>query len=409
MSSASNQELENLKNIYSSNGKDKNSWINFHKDINNDSFISKIISFLQANMKENPKNELTLDIIDFAIDFGNQYIINLISQKQFLDSFIKLLKSETKAGIENQKKVIYLTQKWAKKFYENKNLSIFFDNYNYLKKNGIVFPPLNFVLNTYDKYITKNDIMNQEQNEKNNNNDFHQNQNNNYNSNEVNNDTDNLKSNNNYNNNYNNNNYNNNNYNNNNYNNNNYNNNNYNNNNYNNNNNNTYNNNNYNNNYQMNNNRNDDFPMGNNDGFPGNNNNNYNSYNNSNNDNNPYDDNNPYNDNNNPYNNDNNNSYNPYEEKPNNPFSNFNNSNNNFPYNNNYSSYNTESMMLVESWKSKIKTINKYIDEGKFSYHSTKAKEGIKDILNNIDLIDDKIKQSMERGDEQGRNGTNML
>ena len=33
-------------------------------------------------------------------------MLNQIAQKQFMDSFLNLLKSETKAGVENQKKVI---------------------------------------------------------------------------------------------------------------------------------------------------------------------------------------------------------------------------------------------------------------------------------------------------------------
>ena len=177
---SSEQELSNINNLYSSEGKDKQNWILFLNDINNDSLNDKILSFLQKNLKENPKNELTVDIIDFIIDFGNQKIINLIAQKQFLDLFIDLLKSETNAGVENQKKVIYLTQKWAKKFNENQNLPIFMDNYNFLKGNGIAFPPENYVMHTYDKFINKNDIENERNkqqisNEQNNNNNFQQN------------------------------------------------------------------------------------------------------------------------------------------------------------------------------------------------------------------------------------------
>ena len=204
MSSNSGPELQNINNIYLSEGKNKNAWKLFYKDINNDSYINKIIFLLASNMKENPKNGLTIDIIDFIIDFGNQNIINLVSQKHFLELFVNLLKSDAKAGVENQKKVIYLTQKWAKKFYGNKNLSIFFDSYNYLKNNGIVFPPQNYVINTYDKFVNKNDIFNQNANENSNQdgdeNDFSLfSKNNQNNQNEINN------QNNNFNNNYNNN------------------------------------------------------------------------------------------------------------------------------------------------------------------------------------------------------------
>ena len=55
-------------------------------------------------MAEKPQNLLTIDIIDYIIDNGCPKIINLIAQKHFLDTFLNLLKSETNAGVENQKK-----------------------------------------------------------------------------------------------------------------------------------------------------------------------------------------------------------------------------------------------------------------------------------------------------------------
>ena len=141
MTSNSEQELKNINDIFSSDGKNKNAWELFCKDIDDDNYSNKIVSFLEKNMKENPKDELTVDIIDFIMEFGNQNIINLIAQKPFQDTFVSLLKQETNAGLENQKKVIYLTQKWAKKFNGNQNMSVIFDNYNFLKNSGIIFPP----------------------------------------------------------------------------------------------------------------------------------------------------------------------------------------------------------------------------------------------------------------------------
>ena len=425
-------EIQNMINIYSSDGKNKNAWQLFFKDINNDILEETIISTLEKNMKEYPRNEITADIIDFIIDFGSSTIINLIAQNKFLDTFINLLKSETKAGLENQKKVIYLTQKWAKKFYGNQNLSIFFQKYNFLKSNGIVFPPDTFIMNTYDKFVIKNDILisnnnqNQNQNAKDDNdfsifnqnndtehinnqnqNNFNNNFNNNLNYNNfsnIGNNNDQNKFNNYKNNNYNNFNQNNNNFNNNSYNNNNFNNNNFNNNNFNNNFNNrnnneeirnpfednsfndNNNNNNYNNNnYQMNIGQNNGFQGGNNDSFPMGN------YNNC-----------PGNNN---YNNQNNNPYNPYENKSNNPYNHNFNSNNNF---NNYSS-NSDNILLVNIWKNKIKTLNEYIDEGKFCFHKEKLKEGLQDILNNISEIDNKISQCMARGDDDGRRNFSFI
>ena len=75
MSSGSGPELQNINNIYLSEGQNKNAWQLFYKDIHNDSYINNIMFLLYKNLKQNPKNGLTIDIIDFIIDFGNQNII----------------------------------------------------------------------------------------------------------------------------------------------------------------------------------------------------------------------------------------------------------------------------------------------------------------------------------------------
>ena len=360
---SSEQELIHINNIYSSNGSSKNDWSNFIKDINNDSYVDKIIFLLHKYMRENPKNELTVDIIDLIIDYGSPKILFKVADKQFLDTFLNLLKSGTNAGIENQKKVIYLTQKWAKKYEKNKSLSIFMENYNFLKSNGITFPNEDFVINTYTKFISEDEIknslynnnpnsninLNQNQNQSNNNNNFN---NSNNNQNFPNNNNEKVK-----------------------------------------------------NPFESMNPQNNPFPMSNNDSFPNtnsfpsndnfpgsnsfpNNNNfptnnnfpNNNNFNNSNFGQNNYNNNNPYNNynNNNPYNNSNNNmNSNPY--------------NNNFSYNNmnnNFSNNNSDPVYLCDMWRQKLNVYNGYIGEGKFSYHANKLKEGIKEILDSFSTID---------------------
>ena len=74
-------ELASINNIYSSQGNSKKDWESLAKDINNDSYINKIVFFLQKIMKENPKNEITLDIIDLIIDFGSPNFLFKIAQK----------------------------------------------------------------------------------------------------------------------------------------------------------------------------------------------------------------------------------------------------------------------------------------------------------------------------------------
>ena len=410
---SSDKELIKLNNLYASGGSNKRDWEKFTKDINNDYLSEKIVFYLEKNMKENPKNELTVDIIDFVLEFGNQKIISLIGQKQFLDAFLNLLKSETNAGVENQKKVIFLTKKWANKFSGNQSLSIFNEYFNFLKGNGIAFPPDSFVLKTYDKFVNYDEIQSYMK--------FNQDQNNDFNNNNINNSNQNFPFNNNPNNN-------------------------------------GKGTNTFDSFQQQNKNgfpqqsndgfpqqsndgfpqqnndgfpqqSNDGFPQQNNDGFPQqsnngfpmqnnndfprndnfnyngsnnaamnnySNNNNYNNFNFNNNDN--------FNNNNNNYNFNNNNPYN------NNNFggfsNNFNNSNNNYKFNNNnFPNYgNTNTNMLIDLWKTKIKTYNGYIDEGKYSYHAIKLKEGINEILNSISNIDNEMNECMNRGDDDGRN-----
>jgi hypothetical protein len=117
------------------------------------------------------------------------------------------------------------------------------------------------------------------------------------------------------------------------------------------------------------------------------------------------------------YNNNNNyNPYNPYSNNNNN-FNNFNsdlslNKNNSFSYNNNYNSYNSysgnfaSSTNIIETWRQKIKTYNSYIEEGKFSYHANKLKDGIKEILDNFPSIENAISRC---NDNMNRRDLNFI
>ena len=99
----------------------------------------------------------------------------------------------------------------------------------------------------------------------------------------------------------------------------------------------------------------------------------------------------------------NNNSYNAYNS--------FNNNNNNYGFqqsnsfsygnNNNYSSNMTDPNTLVEMWKQKVKTYNGYIEEGKFSYHTNKLKEGIKEILDSFPSIEKAINECNDNSNKR--------
>ena len=146
---------EAIKDLLGSNGENKLLWDKLGNEINGPS-VDKIVSILKDAMINNPQNILTLDIIDYILDKGNKEIIDLIAKKEFLDHFLNLLKAEANSGIENEKKVIYLTKKWANKFQNNPNYPIFQENFNLLKNNGIFFPPDDYIIETYTKYIGQN-------------------------------------------------------------------------------------------------------------------------------------------------------------------------------------------------------------------------------------------------------------
>ena len=145
-------ELLNLENIFLFDGQNKADWDFFQKDITNEQFSEKIVASLLDYLTKQPQNELTLDVVDYVLDFGCPKIISLIAQKNFLDAVLNLLKNETNAGVENQKKVIYLTQKWSQKFGGNPELSLFQENFNLLQSSGISFPDGNFHMDTYAKF-----------------------------------------------------------------------------------------------------------------------------------------------------------------------------------------------------------------------------------------------------------------
>ena len=159
-------EILNLENIYLFDGGTKENWDFFNKDINNEAYCKKIMFTIFNYLTTQPKNELTLDIIDYILDFGCQNIKALCATKGLLDQILNLLKPETDAGLENQKKAIFLIQKWAKKFSNEENMAIFMEQYNMLKNSGLTFPGDDFVMDTYNKFTGDTKTDNTQTNEK---------------------------------------------------------------------------------------------------------------------------------------------------------------------------------------------------------------------------------------------------
>ena len=148
----------NITIILSSNGNDKEAWENLLCDINSDetNISNDVIAILNKNLKDKTNVEITLDILDFLVNYGTPNIVELIAKKEFLKCILDLLKNSSKSSVNVQKKIIFLTQKWANKYENEKNLNVscFIENYNSLKKGGIIFPPQTFKLETYSKYIS---------------------------------------------------------------------------------------------------------------------------------------------------------------------------------------------------------------------------------------------------------------
>ena len=142
-------ELHNIENIYSLNGKNKELWDSFLSDINNEDLTEKIIIFIKNKISEKQNIELALDIIDYIIDKGSNSIIDKIFQSDFFDLLINITIENNLENVKIEEKALFLMHKWVKKFNDKYNILI--DYYNQYKNNGKSFPD---TINTYDKYIS---------------------------------------------------------------------------------------------------------------------------------------------------------------------------------------------------------------------------------------------------------------
>ena len=95
---------------------------------------------------------LALNLIDFCVDNGNMSLLSALNSKDFLSSLITNLK--TRDDSEIQSYILFLIEKWGKKFANFPQLSNFQNIYMVLKNNNIEFP-LNFQ-SSYYKYVKSN-------------------------------------------------------------------------------------------------------------------------------------------------------------------------------------------------------------------------------------------------------------
>ena len=149
--------LNSLNHLYGSNGKDKQAWEILLISLNKTNTYLGLIYFFNQKIINSPSNPLTLDIIDFLIDYGPIYLIREISKIEFMKNVFNLLKRSSGSSPDVQKKGIYLTKKWNEKAneYPNENFMGFIHNFAELNNMGITLPPPGFKMYTYEQYITQ--------------------------------------------------------------------------------------------------------------------------------------------------------------------------------------------------------------------------------------------------------------
>ena len=151
--------ISNLDKLYSINGKDKEAWKLLLTHIYEFSTYERIICYFEEKMNQDPSNILTLDILDFLVDYGPKDFIEGISSIKFMSNFCNLLKNTKDIESKFYTKGIFLTQKWKNKINENPNESYpgFEFNYNELKKNNAFFPQKWSKLFTYQMFISESE------------------------------------------------------------------------------------------------------------------------------------------------------------------------------------------------------------------------------------------------------------
>ena len=107
----------------------------------------------KINSYDKQTSLLALNFLDFCVDDGKMPLWEALNSKDFLSSLVNNLKTREEEEIQN--KILYLIQKWGKKFNEySPDLSNFRSVYILLKNNNITFP--NDIQSEYHKYIKLN-------------------------------------------------------------------------------------------------------------------------------------------------------------------------------------------------------------------------------------------------------------
>ena len=155
-------------NLLLNEGTNESDWISLIKDIENEDDTTAFVKNIQDDLPTNSNNELFYDIIDYIVDNSPESTVKLLSEDNFLDIFLNPLKNNVDVKI--QMKIIYLIQKWSNK----DKFPGFKNKLEFLKNNGISFPPNDFKMVTYEKYVKSqmNNQLNMENNAVNNTNEL---------------------------------------------------------------------------------------------------------------------------------------------------------------------------------------------------------------------------------------------
>ena len=148
-----------IKELINSKGANKSNWKLFLSEIiiENSSINKEIFIEIDDSLDKNINLDLILDIMDLIFDYGNENIINLL----IIQCIEKLYHLNSNKGFKTNedtaKKNLYLIQKLNKK-YGNKNDKIKII-YEKIQSLGIEFPNDTNNINTYLKFISKEEIQ----------------------------------------------------------------------------------------------------------------------------------------------------------------------------------------------------------------------------------------------------------
>ena len=145
-----------LETIFKNKGGSSDIWKTVSELLHNkEEEISVFCPYIKNKINSYDKETslLALNLIDFCVDDGKMPLWSALNSKEFLSSLINNLK--TREEQEIQDKILYLIQKWGKKFAPYApDLSNFKTVYISLKNNNITFPDNMDI--EYNKYVKSN-------------------------------------------------------------------------------------------------------------------------------------------------------------------------------------------------------------------------------------------------------------